>query len=101
MSEVIQVQGQYYILANASMADAGSRVLKHNDTFAVFDRHGDIRPLGFENQGVFHENTRFLSHWKLGIHGTTPRRDCSSKRGVVRNETVQSRPARLTLRCVA
>ena len=72
MSEVIQVQGQYYIRANASMADAGSRVLKHNDTFAVFDRHGDIRPLGFENQGVFHENTRFLSHWKLGIHGTTP-----------------------------
>src|SRR3954470_15878843 len=72
MSEVIQVQGQYYIRANASIADAGNRVLKHEDTFAIFDRHGDIRPLGFENQGVFHEGTRFVSRWKLGINGTSP-----------------------------
>jgi glycogen debranching enzyme len=72
MSDIIEVKGQYYIRANASMADTGNRVLKHEDTFAIFDRHGDIRPLGFENQGVFHEGTRFLSRWKLGLSGTTP-----------------------------
>src|SRR5690349_21422292 len=72
MSDIIEVQGQYYIRANASIADAGTRVLKHNDTFAIFDRHGDIRPLGFENQGVFHEGARFVSRWKLMINGTSP-----------------------------
>src|SRR2546421_7428859 len=72
MSDVIEVQGQYYIRANASIADAGTRVLKHADTFGIFDRHGDIRPLGFENQGVFHEGTRFLSRWKLAMSGASP-----------------------------
>jgi hypothetical protein len=72
MSDIIQVQGQFYIRAHASIADTGSRVLKQGDTFAVFDRHGDIRPLGFENQGVFHEGTRFLSKWKLGINDVSP-----------------------------
>src|SRR5436190_3548392 len=72
MSDIIQVQGQYYIRANASIADVGSRVLKQGDTFAIFDRHGDIRPLGFENQGLFYEGTRFLSRWKLAINGTSP-----------------------------
>src|SRR5215831_18143166 len=72
MSEIIEVQGQYYIRANASIADAATRVLKYADTFAIFDRHGDIRPLGFENQGVFHEGTRFVSRWKLGMNGNSP-----------------------------
>ncbi len=72
MSEIIQVQGQFYIRANASIADLGIRVLKQGDTFAIFDRHGDIRPLEFENQGVFHEGTRFVSRWKLGINGASP-----------------------------
>ena len=72
MSDIIEVQGHYYIRANASIADTGARVLKHADTFAVFDRHGDIRPLGFENQGIFHEGARFLSRWKLLINGATP-----------------------------
>ncbi|HTL55950.1 MAG TPA: amylo-alpha-1,6-glucosidase [Candidatus Limnocylindrales bacterium] len=72
MSDVIQVQGKFYIRATASIADLGSRVLKQGDTFAIFDRHGDIRPLGFENQGVFHEGTRFLSKWKLGLNDASP-----------------------------
>ncbi|HEV2319301.1 MAG TPA: amylo-alpha-1,6-glucosidase [Verrucomicrobiae bacterium] len=72
MSDIIEVQGHYYIRANASIADTGARILKHADTFAVFDRHGDIRPLGFENQGIFHEGTRFLSRWKLLVNGASP-----------------------------
>src|SRR5215469_12244636 len=72
MRDVIEVSGQYYIRATASIADTGNRVLKNADTFAIFDRHGDIRPLGFENQGVFHEGTRFVSRWKLLLSGTSP-----------------------------
>lgn len=72
MSDVIEIKGQPYIRANASIADAGTRVLKHADTFGIFDRHGDVRPLGFENQGVFHEGTRFVSRWKLTINGSSP-----------------------------
>ena len=72
MSDIIEVQGHYYIRANASIADTGARILKHADTFAIFDRHGDIRPLGFENQGIFHEGTRFLSRWKLLVNGASP-----------------------------
>jgi glycogen debranching enzyme len=72
MSDIIEVQGHYYIRANASIADTGARVLKHADTFAIFDRHGNIRPLGFENQGIYHEGTRFLSRWKLLVNGASP-----------------------------
>lgn len=72
MSDIIEIGGQYYIRANASIADAGTRVLKQADTFAIFDRHGDVRPLGFESEGIFHEGTRFLSRWKLGICGSSP-----------------------------
>src|SRR5678816_3100237 len=72
MSQMIEVEGQFYIPATSSLADRSTRVLKHADTFAIFDRHGDVRPLGFENQGVFHEGTRFVSRWKLGINGTSP-----------------------------
>src|SRR5262249_57508534 len=51
----------YYIAAAAPPAGERDRVLKHGDTFAVFDHHGDIRPVGMKEQGVFHEGTRFLS----------------------------------------
>src|SRR5437879_45971 len=68
----IEFQGQYYILASSSLADVASSVLKHGDTFAVFDRHGDIRPLDFETQGLFHEGTRFISRMKLEVGGKSP-----------------------------
>src|SRR5262245_2512102 len=51
----------YYIAAAAPPAGERDRVLKHGDTFAVFDHHGDIRPVGMREQGIFHEGTRFLS----------------------------------------
>jgi glycogen debranching enzyme len=51
----------YYIVAPAPLAGERDRVLKHGDTFTVFDHHGDIRPIGMKEQGLFHEGTRFLS----------------------------------------
>src|SRR5947208_8543350 len=51
----------YYIVAPAPLAGERDRVLKQGDTFAVFDHHGDIRPVGMKEQGLFYEGTRFLS----------------------------------------
>ncbi len=65
-------QDPYYILASAPSADEHSRVLKHGDTFAVFDRHGDIQPIGLGEQGLYHEGTRFLSRLVLGLGRDRP-----------------------------
>jgi glycogen debranching enzyme len=72
MTDFLEIQGKYYILASSSVADVAARVLKQGETFAIFDRHGDIRPLGFETQGLFHEGTRYVSRLKLDINGQSP-----------------------------
>jgi glycogen debranching enzyme len=72
MDEVIRVKDQFYILASSSVADEQTRVLKHAETFAVFDRHGDIRPLGFEDHGIYHQGTRFLSQLDLKLEEKNP-----------------------------
>lgn len=46
--------------------------LKHNDTFAVFDSHGDIGVTAGGADGLFDRDTRFLSHLELVINGTQP-----------------------------
>jgi glycogen debranching enzyme len=68
--EAIQLQTQdtFYILATDASTDYVGRVLKDGDTFAVFDRHGDIQSGGLGQEGVYYEGTRFLSRllFKLG-----------------------------------
>jgi glycogen debranching enzyme len=51
----------FYIQAQSPAADEQKRVLKHGETFAVFDRLGDIQPTGLGEEGLYHEGTRFLS----------------------------------------
>jgi glycogen debranching enzyme len=46
--------------------------LKHNDTFAVFDTHGDIGAAAGGPDGLFDRDTRFLSHLALLINGSEP-----------------------------
>ena len=65
MTDVIRVDDRYYILATSSAADDRTRVLKHGETFAVFDRYGDVRPFGMGEQGLYHEGTRMLSSLAL------------------------------------
>lgn len=48
MEDIISVNDQFYIRASSSMADNRTRVLKHGETFGVFDRYGDIQPVGSE-----------------------------------------------------
>ncbi|HEV3298989.1 MAG TPA: glycogen debranching N-terminal domain-containing protein, partial [Planctomycetaceae bacterium] len=47
----------FRILAASSLADERTRVLKHGDTFGVFDHYGDIKPEGLGEEGLFHDGT--------------------------------------------
>ncbi len=62
----------YHILAASSLADERTRVLKHGDTFAVFDHYGDMKPGGMGEEGLYHEGTRFLSCVVLELEGGRP-----------------------------
>lgn len=68
----LKVDDKYYVSATSTYADDRVRVLNDADTFGVFDRWGDIQPFGQEVQGLYHEGTRFLSHFELQINGERP-----------------------------
>ena len=70
--EIIEVGNQFYVLAKSALADDRTRVLKHDDTFAIFDRYGDIQPVGLGEQGIYHHGTRYLSKLILQIAGHRP-----------------------------
>jgi glycogen debranching enzyme len=70
--DVIEINQQFYIRASSSLADDRTRVLLAGDTFAVFDRSGDIQPVGFGQQGIFHKETRHLSRLELDVCGVRP-----------------------------
>ncbi len=72
MRDIIRVKDQFYVLATSSLADDRTRVLKDGETFAVFDRYGDIQPLGVGEQGLYHGGTRFLSHLVFHLHQKRP-----------------------------
>ncbi len=72
MDEIIRIKDQFYILATSSRIDNRTRVLKHDDTFAVFDRYGDIEPVGIGELGIYHEGTKFLSRLGLRLEGDHP-----------------------------
>lgn len=70
--DVIRVEDDFYILATSSMHDDRQNVLKDGESFAIFDRHGDIRPFGNSSQGLYLGDTRFLSRCTLLIEGQRP-----------------------------
>src|SRR5258708_8173408 len=48
------------------------RTLKHDDTFAVVDSHGDIGASKGGPDGAFHRDTRFLSRLELLLNAMQP-----------------------------
>jgi glycogen debranching enzyme len=60
------------ILADSSLTGEPIRVLKHGDTFALFDQYGDIRTGKNGEQGLYHDGTRFLSRLALELEGARP-----------------------------
>jgi glycogen debranching enzyme len=63
---------RFYISTQAAPVDERSRVLKYGKMFSVFDRFGDITPVGLGEEGIFFEGTRFLSEWALFIGQKRP-----------------------------
>lgn len=71
-SEVIRVQDKFYVLASSALADDRTRVLKYGDTFAVFNRYGDIETFGKDDLGLFQSETRHLSRMVLQLNNQSP-----------------------------
>jgi glycogen debranching enzyme len=70
--ETIRVGEHSHVLARASRADDRTRVLKHGDTFAVFDRYADIFADRLGDQGLYHAGTRHVSRLDLLINQLRP-----------------------------
>jgi glycogen debranching enzyme len=88
LEDVIQIKDQYYVLATSSLADDRTRVLKWGETFAVFNRLGDVESIGVGEQGLYHRGTRYLSRLALRMGDKVPQ---------LLRSTVQSDNAFLTL----
>jgi glycogen debranching enzyme len=63
---------QFSVPAAASLQERRPRTLKHGDTFAVFDRNGDVLSGPGIADGVFHRDTRYLSYLYLMVDGQRP-----------------------------
>jgi glycogen debranching enzyme len=69
---VLVLENPYSILAISPPAEVPARVLKQGETFAVFDHFGDIKPIGMQEEGIYHEGTRFLSFLILRLGPDRP-----------------------------
>ena len=70
--EAIQIEDRWYVLATSSRAGEPARVLKHGESFALFDRFGDVPRVGSGEHGVYHQGTRYLSCHELRLDGQRP-----------------------------
>src|SRR5262245_31409642 len=73
--EVLRISDRYYILTTSARIDDRTRVLKHGDTFAVFDRFGDVENSGAGElgiYGIYDSDTRHLSRFRLRLAGGRP-----------------------------
>lgn len=72
VGDVLAVDNEYYVRATSGLADHQTRVLKYGDTFAVFNRYGDIETLGPFQLGLFHSESRHLSRMVLRVNDMQP-----------------------------
>ena len=67
-----EVTSQFYIPAVSSLQERRLRALKHGDSFALFNHYGDIVPFRGAPDGLYHCDTRYLSHLELRLNGQQP-----------------------------
>ena len=70
--EVIRIRDEFYIRSSSARVDVRTRVLKQGDTFAVFDRFGDVETFGTGELGLYYQDTRFLSRLTLKLGKDRP-----------------------------
>jgi glycogen debranching enzyme len=69
--DAIQIEDRWYVLATSARAEP-ARVLKHGESFALFDRQGDVPRVGSGEHGLYHQGTRYLSCHELRVNGQRP-----------------------------
>lgn len=62
----------YHVGAGASSGERRVHALKSGDTFGVFDGNGDIVDGPGIADGIYHNDTRYLSRLRLSLNGATP-----------------------------
>lgn len=72
MADIVRLENEYYVRASSALADDRTRVLKYGDTFAVFNRFGDIELVGPSKFGLFHAECRHLSQFTVQVNGRQP-----------------------------
>lgn len=65
-------EGKFHIPADAVSYDEQIKVLNHADTFAIFDRWGDVHPYAKKPHGIFHQGTRFINRLELRLNQKKP-----------------------------
>jgi glycogen debranching enzyme len=63
---------EFYILAPEVPVPERTLVLKHDETFALFNDLGDIAAGARHEEGLYHQGTRFLSRLALKLAGSRP-----------------------------
>jgi glycogen debranching enzyme len=72
MPNKIQIGDKWYVAATSALAQEQPQVLKNDHTFAMFDRFGDVQVLGPGKEGLYHRDTRYLSHQEFLVDGVRP-----------------------------
>jgi glycogen debranching enzyme len=72
LTDIVRVADEYYVRASSALADDRTRVLKYGDTFAIFNRYGDIEAFGPSQFGLFHAETRHLSRFAVRVNQRQP-----------------------------
>ena len=88
MTDIVRVADEYYVRASSALADDRTRVLKCGDTFAVFNRYGDIEDLGVSQFGLFHAESRHLSRFTMRLN---------QKQGMLLSSTIRDDNAFLSV----
>lgn len=63
---------RFYIPVSSSLPERRPRTLKHGDSFGLFDHNGDIVGGEGSPEGLYHEDTRYVSVLRLTINGQRP-----------------------------
>lgn len=65
---ISRAPAQFFVPASASLHERRPRTLKHGDTFALFDHSGDAIGGPGSPEGLYHCDTRHLSHFYLTMN---------------------------------
>ena len=71
-TEEIEDDSQFRIEATEALREPRTRILKHGETFAVLNQFGDMVGEPGSPDGLYHQDTRFLSQLELRLNGDRP-----------------------------